>query len=355
MLNLIAGCLDHADPTVRETATRLLTRSGSLPAPLADRVAADLHHPDRRAWAAAVLAHGGDARAVAPLAELLTRPECPWPTKWTWDSGPPRRLLDLLEPHADAIWPAVVHRLNTPDSDGWRSIRRDLLRGLATWDEVPAAIVAPLTELLTRPGEDHETVATILARIGPAASAAVPALDRRATHTDPKQAGVLVWARWRITGEQTAVTADTLARLAATPPHGPHSLRLLADLGPAAALHEPTIRNLLNDSYEWTRAEAAHALWRCTADTTNTVPVLIDLLNDKDYPRPFAPVHAAAVTYLGHIGPAAEAATPALTRFLHADRRTGYDAIRHDHISWDQHAQRLTTTALNQIHSADIG
>jgi HEAT repeat protein len=355
MLGLLVGCLGHRDRTVRVAAIRLLARGGDVPAQVAEPVAAvlDDDDPELRAWAAATLAHRGDARAVAPLTELLTRTECPWPCAWTASSAPPQRLPDMLGQYADALVPAVMYRLAQPGTGCWHHVRHDLLHGLATWHNQAADATVALTDLLARPGEDQHAIATILGQIGPAATIAVPVLDELLVNAATKLAGVLAWARWRITGERTAQTAQTLALMAGTPPHGPEGLRLLADLGPAAAAHAPMIRARLTDSYEWIRAEAAHALWRCTGDTTSTVPVLVRLLDGYPYLPMFAPVHSVAVECLGHIGAPAEPAVPILNGYLEADQRPDYPPPRHDPISWDQHGQRLSAAALSRIRPPD--
>lgn len=355
MLGLLAGCLDHRDRTVRMAAIRLLARGGVVPAQAADPVAAvlDENDPELRAWAAATLAHRGDARAVAPLTDLLTRTECPWPCAWTASSAPPQRLLDMLSPYAGALLPTVMYRIAQPGTGYWRHVRHDLLHGLATWHNQAADAAVALTDLLVQPGEDQHIIATVLGRIGPAATIAVPVLDELLARASAELVGVLAWARWRITGERTAQTARTLALMAGTPPHGPEGLRLLADLGPAAAAHASIIRARLTDSYEWIRAEAAHALWRCTGDTADTVPVLVRLLDGYPYLRMFAPVHSVVVESLGHIGAPAEPAVPILNRYLEADKRRDCGAQRHDPISWDQHGQRLTAAALSRIRSQD--
>ena len=355
VLGLLAGCLDHPDRTVRMAAIRLLARGGDVPAQAADKVAAvlDDDDPEPRAWAAAILAHRGDARAIAPLTALLTRTECPWPCAWTTSSAPPQRLLDMLGPYADALLPAVMYRIAQPGTGCWRYVPRDLLHGLATWHNQAADAAAALTDLLVRPGEDQHTITTILGRIGPAATIAVPVLDELLVKAATELVGVLAWARWRITGERTAQTAQTLALMAGTPPHGPEGLRLLADLGPAAAAHASMIRARLTDSYEWIRAEAAHALWRCTGDTADTVPVLVRLFDGYPYLPMFAPVHSVAVECLGHIGAPAEPAAPILIDYLEADQRRDRGAQRHDPISWDQHGQRLAAAALSRIRPPD--
>src|ERR1700727_3033651 len=158
-------------------------------------------------------------------------------------AGPPRRFPGCrpadraadpgrvpLALHADALLPAVLHRLAQPGTGCWPQVRHDLLHGLAAWHSQAADAAAALTGLLVRPGGDQLAIAHAPRRAG----AAGPALDGLAGAA-AELAGVLAWARWRITGERTAQTAQTLAVMAGTPPHGPKGLRLLADLGPAAA------------------------------------------------------------------------------------------------------------------------
>lgn len=354
MLGLLADCLDHADRTVRRDALRLLARSGAVPEHVADPVAAALddEDPEIRGQAAVILAHRGDVRAVAPLAELLTQTECPWPCEWTRSSKPPHRLIHMIGPHADALLPAVTYRIAQPETGGWHHVRRDLLQGLAAWHGDQAAGAVPaLADLIAQSDDarDQNAIVTVLGQTGPAAAVAVPVLDQLLAKDAGKLVGVLTWARWRITGERAAQAAETLARLAGTPPHGPEGLRMLADLGPAAAAHEPVIRSKLADSYEWVRAEAARALWRCAGDTAATVPVLLQILDCYEWLPMFAPVHRVVVECLGDIGTPAAAAAPALTRYLEADRRRDRSFYGDDSISWDQHGQRLAAAALSRI------
>jgi hypothetical protein len=258
----------------------------------------------------------------------------------------------MLSQHSDTLLPAVAYRLAQPATGCWFHVQDDLLRGLRSWGDQAAGAAPVLTRLLTRPGRNQHAIATVLGRIGPAAAAAVPVLDELIPSAGLELAGVLTWARWRITGEHATQAAQLLAQMAATAPHQPDGLRLLATLGPAAAVHEPVIRAQLLDSYEWVRAEAANALWRCTGDTTSTVPVLTRLISDHGWLQLFMPVHSVSVECLGNIGPPAEAAAPPLTRYLQTDERPYSSYLRHDPISWDQHGQRLTTAALNAIRPA---
>ncbi|MGI5185858.1 HEAT repeat domain-containing protein [Dactylosporangium sp. CA-152071] len=397
MLELLAECLHHPSRAVRSAAGSRLARCGAVPDRVADRVATVLDHdddPELRGWAALTLAHRGDARAVAPLIDLLTAGTCALPEGWIWMDRTPQRLLDLMRPHAAALLPAVVHRLTAGDTDGWRHVRQDLVAGLSSWREDAAGAAEALARLLGDAEFDrtaghasgHKAVATALGRIGPAAGVAVPALDRLAAGiavpapdrlaagvvvpaldrlaagvvvlaldrlaagAAPDSLGTLLWARWRITGEETSATAAALARLAAVPLADVTALSLLADMGPAAAGHEAVIRGRLTDSFEWARAEAANALWRCTADASGALPVLTELVDGVPWAPLFGAGHGTVVGCLADIGPAAAPAVPAMVAFLDRDRRPGTDGPRHDPVSWDQHAVATVRSAVHRIH-----
>ncbi|MEV0565104.1 HEAT repeat domain-containing protein [Dactylosporangium sp. NPDC050588] len=396
MLELLAECLHHPSRTVRSAVGSRLARCGAVPDRVADRVAAVLDHdddPELRGWAALTLAHRGDARAVAPLIDLLTAGTCALPEGWIWMDRTPQRLLDLLRPHAAALLPAVVHRLTAGDVDGWRHVRQDLVAGLSSWREEAAGAAEALARLLGDAEFDrtaghasgHKAVATALGRIGPAAGVAVPALDRLAAGVAvpaldrlaagvapaaldrlgagvavpaldrfadgvaPDSLGALLWARWRITGEETTATAAALARLAAVPLADVTALSLLADMGPAAAGHEAVIRGRLTDSFEWARAEAANALWRCTADASSALPVLTGLVDGVPWAPLFGAGHGTVVGCLADIGPAAAPVVPAMVAFLDRDRRPGTNGPRHDPVSWDQHAVATVRSAVHRI------
>jgi hypothetical protein len=351
---LLVERLSDEDPAVRVRAARYLARTGTAATRWADRVAATLPDAETHPWAVLTLAHCGDPRVVPALAGILTGDVCPWPSRSAWQdpTPPPARLLDRLQPHADALMPAILHRLGA-DEDGWSAVRRDLIAGLDAWGPAAAGAVDALTALLSGPGGPDLRLAMALGRIGAAAQGAVPVLDGLIADAGAESVATLLWVRWRITGERAAETASALAGLATVAPHGPGSLRLLADLGPEAAAHEAVIRERLREGWYWERAEAAHALWRATGETAETVPVLLWMLRLHAQPWIFGPVHVAAAGYLGAIGPAAGEASGALTAFLAALRRAGRGTDRHDEISWDEHCRDTATAALARIRPGD--
>ncbi|MCW2143188.1 HEAT repeat-containing protein [Actinoplanes cyaneus] len=352
MITLLADRLHDTEPAVRRTAARHLVRAGAAAAPAADRIAAALDDPDPEVWAWTVvtLAHLGDVRAVEPLADLLSRPAYPWPEPRRHPDGSPDpgNVLSAMRPYAGRLAPVVVARL-ADSSNGWRRLRCELLQGLSHWGEHAAGAVDLLTDLLSAPDTDRTKVVYCLARIGPPAAAAVPVLDRLAAGAEPGLLAALVWARWRITGEGAEDTAATLARLATGAGTGSQPLRLLADVGPAAAAHEPVIRARLSaDNHTTTRVEAAFALWGATGNTADTVPVLAAVLDEPWDWHPFGSAHTTVVGYLARIGTAAAAAVPALTAFLEADRRLGLWGSK-DPVDWDRRCQQSVTAALRAI------
>ncbi|MET7399375.1 HEAT repeat domain-containing protein [Dactylosporangium sp. NPDC005572] len=202
-------------------------------------------------------------------------------------------------------------------------------------------------------------IVTVLGRIGPAAAAAVPVLDRLTADAAPADLAALVWARWRITGDRADATAATLAELATG--HGERSpswdrdradaLRRLADLGPAAAAQEPTLRALTTSGSPWVRAHAAYALWRATGDAPAAVTVLVELLAARPDPARFDPVDAVVAAHLAEVGPPGEtwalatAAVDGLVAFVGAGRRSSADIRR------DQRYQAVARAALRRVRA----
>lgn len=341
MVALLGDRLADPDAGVRASATRCLARTGGAAGVVADRLADRVHDedPEIGAWAVAGLARCGDRRAVAPLAGLLGGP---WPKSDRRSAGPVR-LIDRLSAHAAELLPAVRRRLR--DMSPRDGINRDLVQGLGAWGPAAADAVPELIACLDA-WPDATMVATTLGRIGTGAAEAVPALRRLAD----EDAAVPVWACWRITGADADAAAATLARLVAAPPHRARTLRLLADLGSAARPHADMIRALPSGrAHTWLPTEAAHALWCCTGEPGEALPVLLGCLDrvEKE-PWRLLPVQARAMEYLGRIGPAADAAIPALEAFLNGDRRVGI-SWHDDRVSTDEHFQDVAATALERI------
>jgi len=317
MMTVLGDHLAHPDPDVVRAAARCLADAGAVPAEVADRLAEVVGHDDReaRGWATVALANRGDARAVAPLATLLRAPEPPW-----GDALPPMGVNGLtlrLRAHAGELLPAVIHYLTT---GGWAYTELGLIDGLIEWGEAAAPAVDALCRRLS-----DEAAVRALGAIGPAAARAVPLLDT----TTPAGA----WARWRITGERAEETAAALAEARA--------MHLLADLGPAAAPHLGTIRQCLAEGGEWTRVEAAGALWRATGEADEAVRAFADVLRTR-WLGVFGPRHATIARYAAEIGPAARPLRGFLARFLDRDGRV-------EGIAQEQRWQALARRALASI------
>jgi hypothetical protein len=125
-----------------------------------------------------------------------------------------------------------------------------------------------------------------------------------ATLRDSAAEPAVAWALWR-TGAEPDLGRTALTRHVAQP--GPRSaaIALLADLGPDAAAATGVLHTLTRSPDDWTRAEAAHALWRVTGDSAEATAVLTELaepLARGDY----LPVGAAALHYLAVIGTAGD-------------------------------------------------
>lgn len=97
------------------------------------------------------------------------------------------------------------------------------------------------------------------------------------------------------------------------------AVRTLGGLGEAAASAAPTIAKLLSNPRFDVRLSAAKSLWNITKTPEMVVPVLIDLLHEKWFDASAGPearrqAMQTVIESLWRIGPAAEAAVPALAR-----------------------------------------
>ena len=206
--------------------------------------------------------------------------------------------------------------------------------------------VPALLEILNGPNGDMRVcAAAALARIGPAARAAVPSLIRAIEHPDPKrEPQILVLYAIRALGRigpeaKAAVPAlnrlldeddDTffdavlaLDRIGAPPVRkllvdflreaDPEVAYQLAWLGPKAREAVPSLRAALTDKQLQVRIYAAGALAHIEPSATDSIPVLIEALkhpDDRDLDI------GAVPGALARIGPRAKAALPTLIRLV---------------------------------------
>jgi HEAT repeat protein len=83
---------------------------------------------------------------------------------------------------------------------------------------------------------------------------------------------------------------------------------LVSQVGPVAGKLAAELKPLLRDSYPWTRANAAMALWRAGKDKETAIKTLIAMASDPK----MATVRYHVFTLLGEMGPDAKAAVPLL-------------------------------------------
>lgn len=193
-----------------------------------------------------------------------------------------------------------------------------------------AAAVPVLVSIMSRSaGEsDAQTRSTsidILARLGPDAKDAGPALVAALRDADPHIRSVAAAALPRIeVPAQTAVPA--LTELLTTE-HSVVAARALGVYRGAAASALPALVELLQDASRPTEARwnAARTIGKIGPDATHTVPVLIDVLDDAE-----ATVREHAAEAIGDIGAsAAPAGVPALVGVLSDPApRVRRDAVR---------------------------
>lgn len=306
VMPFLADRLDDEVAEVRYRAAFLLGCLGPLATEHADRLAGLTADPasgrvstigDAAVWA---LARVHDPRCVPALVERLTGPrlgfgvESHFPRDGHVVSLPAaHEVLMPLGGHADALLDAVVTRLET-ESD--RHLASNLCAVLGAWGLAAAPAVPVLERLLFR-FAILPSAAKALGAIGPAAAGCAEGLTR--TPDIPETA----WALWR-TGVDPRGGAKTLVdHVVAGGRHD--AVRLLADLGPAAARAVDTVRELTRSGSTWERVAAAYALWRITDDPAEPLAVLTDEVRplvDGDV----SPVRRAALRYLADMGAATE-------------------------------------------------
>ncbi len=192
--------------------------------------------------------------------------------------------------------------------------------------DLARALVPPLAKGLTAwralPLND---VMRVLGNVGPAASEAIPALERIAK-APPRESGVLrsraLSTLWKVRpdGVERAVRIieasldkgrqfDEYLQIGIANP-----LETLAEIGPRARVAVPVLLRVLAEAGEHgglRRGKAAEALGAIGHDPARTVPLLVSLLTDREMW-----VRDGAVKGLGRFGNSAQAAVPHLVKLL---------------------------------------
>lgn len=260
----------------------------------------------------------------------------------------------------------------------WKSLhertidRLTVLNALWEIDPQPESIVAELTAALEETAEPDEPIFAQLARLGPGAKAAVPALrfllernetaqkdlpltifatevlgrigpgardaipelERLSQSEDAELRGAAVMALWRIDGRTKQPVQTLRALLREQPPAPPSSgkkeppspwvraraARALGRIGPAAQEALPTLRAVSREKEMLPRLAAAEALWRVEGNPTAALPVLRAALRDRD-----AEARRVAAEMLSVMGPSAKPAIPDLQE----SQKDAEPAVRH--------------------------
>jgi HEAT repeat protein len=326
---------DHLDDDVAEVryhSAALLACLGPAAAPHADRLATLATDPVRRDSRAPVtvgdaalwaLARLDDPRCLPGLVERLSGDRLGFATagvhfgRGTPSLGQPgiHEVLIPLRRHADTLIGAVAARLASPAQD--RVLTMNLCEVVAAWGPSAEEALPTLVALL----EDNDDyvvtrAATAIGAIGPTAASAAKALRRRIS------VPAAAWALWR-TGAAPDRGAEAVARHVAEGRGHHPAIALLADLGPLAAASTPLLRDLLRSTDDWTRVEAAHALWRVTGAPAESVAVLTDLAEPLGHGH-CLPVRIRALRHLAEIGVTTERVLAIAHAIIDNPRRIAY-------------------------------
>ena len=176
------------------------------------------------------------------------------------------------------------------------------------------------------PGDGHEELkearpraAAILARFGPTAKAAVPALIQAVQSGDPLARHEALLALGAIGPASKAAVPAAVKALQDLDPNVRYSAcYALGKIGPPAMAAKAPLQQVLADSDPFLSLVAAWALARIDPDCTDTAPKSVPLLiRALDDPEPMIRLEAA--TSLRCLGPQAKPAAPALKKTMRDD------------------------------------
>lgn len=324
--SLVEG-LQHADPGVRQASTTALKRVGpparlAVPALLGMVKGKD---PALRLTAVEALgAIGPEARAaVAELTPLLKENDRPL-------RHAAATSLGSMGPAAESAVPALLDLLRQGAkfrSDWAQSTKSfkakprpamDLQEletapvAARTLGRIGAAAVPALSGMLAEQDREiREHAAEALARVGPAAKGAIPALVTllQDTKSDDGVRGAAARALAAVGPD----AADAVPALVATAQSARQAVvepvfDALAEIGKPAV---PALVDVLRGGHSYLRQQAAQALGQIGPEALPAVPILTEALKDQD-----RALSLRAAEALGRIGAPAAAAAPALAAQL---------------------------------------
>jgi HEAT repeat protein len=277
---------------------------------------ADLNSPDADTRANAAKALGKsdapDKTSETALAKALSD-----------DANPVRVQASFALSRMKIVDPSLVAPLSKSLSDPimlvrWNAILAFSHMGPDAKEAVPA-LVRALEDKSNRqvlnplPKSVFDMTVETLGRIGPDAKDAVPALSTVMT-SEKNIIYRVIAARaiWRITKDTKATMPVILAGLKSDNFEASDAAIETADMmGSDAKESVPLLIKALKDKQRTTsiRGQAASALGKMAGDAKEVVPALVAVLDDPEFD-----VQRSCVLALGSLGPAAQSATPALTR-----------------------------------------
>ncbi|GAB3877594.1 hypothetical protein GCM10029964_026940 [Kibdelosporangium lantanae] len=321
MLPLLGACLDDQLSGVRYEAAALLACLGEQASAYADQLfvrttdTASRHGMtvgDAAVWALARQNHPG---CLPGLVDRLTGDRLGFDVRARHFGGDVpvlwlpaiHEVLIPLREHADALLGALTEFMAGARHD--TVLASNLCHVVAAWGPVAAEAMPAVADLVDNP-KVLPAAAKALGAIGPAAADVVRTLDAAEL--------AVAWALWRTGADPDRGVAALVHAVAQPKPRHP-TIALLADVGPQAVAGVDTLRTLAGSTDDWTRVEAAHALWRVTGDPDEPVAILTALA------QPLAdgsclPVGIAALCHLAEIRPADDHVR-AVARAIHDNPR----------------------------------
>jgi HEAT repeat protein len=151
-----------------------------------------------------------------------------------------------------------------------------------------------------------------LGRLGPEASASLPALERLREHSDGNVRIHAALAICRIDGVSPAVLDTLIQELKADDPgRRSFAAAVIAELGPLGGDATPALADALSDRDPYVRLHVAEVLIRCDDWSERALRTLLDCLNDKD-----ENIRWLATYSLAELAPQSDAAVQALAEAL---------------------------------------
>lgn len=301
----LATLIVDPDQNVQREAIRAWSRihpGPNVSVPVLGKVLKDAD-PSVRTAALHLLAEAGKAAVPALIQAMKNEKAGFWACLVLAEIGPDA---------ADAV-PALTEALATSQRP---EMRREAVLALASIGPASMGAVPVLTGLLTDPDISVSSgAAYALGSVGPAAKTSVPTLSKSAEGSDPFLQAVSVWALAKIEPKDNARKEKAVAVLTAALKSPDSRLRAvaarsLADLHPAPEAVLPAIIEALEGG---NRESVNDALSALASLGEAAVPAIIGALKHQEL-RP------ALASMLGHLGPPARDAAPALVQIVKTDK-----------------------------------